>query len=111
MANYQDIELEKSCGNIFADLEIPDSDEYLAKAKLASKICELINQRNLTQIEAGKILGVNQPKISALMTGKLDGFSSERLFRFLNALAQEIEIIIKPKKSPNQTPTINVICH
>jgi predicted XRE-type DNA-binding protein len=111
MANYQDIELEKSCGNIFADLEIPDSDEYLAKAKLASKICELINQRNLTQTEAGKLLGVNQPKISALMTGKLDGFSSERLFRFLNALDQEIEIIIKPKKSPNQTPTINVICH
>lgn len=111
MANYQDIELEKSCGNIFADLEIPDSDEYLAKAKLANKICELINQRNLTQTEAGKLLGVNQPKISALMTGKLDGFSSERLFRFLNALDQEIEIIIKPKKYPNQTPTINVICH
>ncbi len=109
MTNSQFLEIEESSGNIFADLEIPNPDEYLTKAKLANKICELINQKNLNLTQSAQLLGGKEANISDLMTGKLDDFSSETLFLFLNALDQEIEIVIKPKKLLNQQPTIKVI--
>jgi predicted XRE-type DNA-binding protein len=109
MTNFDLLEIEESSGNVFADLEIPNADEYLAKAKLANKICELLEQKKLNSKEAGELLGVNESNILALMTGKLDDFSSETLFRFLNCLDQEIYIIIKPKLTTNQQPQIKVI--
>jgi predicted XRE-type DNA-binding protein len=90
--------VEASSGNVFADLELPDADESLAKAELAGRICALLAERRLTQAKAAAVLGVDQPKVSALMRGKLDGFSVERLFRFLNALGQDVEIIIRPRR-------------
>lgn len=75
--------------------------ERLAKAKIASLIYNIIEERKLTQKEAGIILGINQPKVSALRNGRLGrlgGFSIERLFAFLQALDQDIEIIVHPKK-------------
>ncbi|MBI1784546.1 XRE family transcriptional regulator [Candidatus Sumerlaeota bacterium] len=68
----------------------------MAKAELALHICAIFNDRGLTQSEAAKLLKVDQPKISALMRGKLDGFSAERLFRFLNALGRDVQIVIRP---------------
>jgi predicted XRE-type DNA-binding protein len=109
MTNFDMLEIEESSGNVFADLEIPNPDEYLAKAKLANRICEILEQRKLNLKAAAELLGVNEANISDLITGKLDVFSSETLFRFLNCLDQEIEIIIKPKKLGDQQPTINVI--
>ena len=76
---------EESSGNIFADLNIPEPSLYLAKAELANQICSVIQKRNLTQVEAAEILGINQPKVSALSRGNLDGFSSEspiQVFKF-----------------------------
>ena len=99
---------EQSSGNVFADLNIPEPNLYLAKAKLAHQICTIIQSRNLTQVEAAEILGINQPKVSALTRGNLDGFSSERLFRFLNLLDQYIEIVIRPHTDPNQEAGIRV---
>ncbi len=92
------IKFEKGSDNIFKDLGLNNPEEYLAKAKIASMIYDLIEERKLTQKGAGAILKVSQPKISALQNGKLDGFSMERLFSFLHALDQDIEIIIHPKK-------------
>ncbi|MCK5163738.1 MAG: XRE family transcriptional regulator [Desulfobacula sp.] len=92
------IEFSKGSGNIFKDLGLNNPEEHFAKAKIASMIYDIIEDRNLTQSEAGLILGVNQPKISALRNGKLDGFSMERLFLFLRALDQDVDIIIHPKK-------------
>ena len=92
------IEFSKGSGNIFKDLGLDNPDDRFAKAKIASMIYDIIEDRNLTQKEAGLILGINQPKISALRNGKLDGFSMERLFLFLRALDQDIDIIIHPKK-------------
>ena len=86
-----------SSGNVFADLGLPDAEEAMAKAKLALRIVEIIRDRKLTQAQAGQILEVDQPKISGLIRGKLDGFSIERLFRFLNALGRDVEIFIHPK--------------
>lgn len=99
---------EQSSGNVFADLDIPEPSLYLAKAKLAHQICLAIQERNLTQVQAAEILGINQPKVSALTRGHLDGFSSDRLFRFLNLLDRDIEITIRPCKDPRQEAGISV---
>ena len=104
-----DIKIQASSGNIFQDLGFPNADEMLMKAELVRQISEIIDQRELTQVEAAKLLGIDQPKVSALIRGKLSGFSIERLLRFLNLLGCDIEIIVKKKqKLPNQTG-INVV--
>ncbi len=91
----QKIDYTEGSGNVYQDLGFPDAEERLAKARLAMRIEEIIEKRKLTQVEAGKILGINQPKISALMSGRLSGFSMERLIHFLNLLNQDVEITIK----------------
>jgi predicted XRE-type DNA-binding protein len=100
--------IEVSSGNIFADLDIPNADEYLTKVKLASRIIELIQQTNLPLQEILTLLSLNQDKLNHLMMGELDNFSSEHLFQLLNALDQDIEIIIHPKKSANNKASIKV---
>ena len=87
---------EVSSGNVFADLGLPDAPELQAKADLAYEISRTIDQRSLTQVEAAEILGVDQPKVSALVRGRLDGFSMERMYRFLNALGKDVEIVVRP---------------
>lgn len=84
-------------------------DELLLKAELAHQISELISARQLTQTEAEEILGVDQPKVSALMRGKLSGFSTERLFRFLNALGSNVEIRIITNLEPNVKAQTHVV--
>ena len=104
-----DIKIQASSGNIFQDIGFPNADEMLMKAELVRQISEIIDQRELTQVEAAKLLGIDQPKVSALIRGKLSGFSIERLLRFLNLLGCDIEIVVKKKqKLPNQTG-INVV--
>ena len=87
---------EESSGNVFADLGLKNPEELLAKAELVQRICDIIAERRLTQVKAAEVLGIDQPKISALMRGKLDGFSTDRLFRFPNALGSDVEIVIRP---------------
>ncbi|MGL6340904.1 MAG: helix-turn-helix domain-containing protein [Waterburya sp.] len=108
MFETQSSQREQGSENIFADLNIPEPSLYLAKAQLAHQICTIIQQRNLTQVEAAKILGINQPKVSALTKGNLDGFSSDRLFKFLNLLDHDIEITIHPTINPSQKARIRV---
>jgi predicted XRE-type DNA-binding protein len=84
-----------SSGNVFADLGLPNPEEALAKAELAHKIAVLIRERGLTQVQAAKLLGVDQPKVSSLIRGRLSGFSLERLIRFLLLLGQDIKIIVQ----------------
>src|SRR5436309_2401117 len=86
-----------SSGNVFADLGLPRPEERLAKAGLALEIERVLRNRGLNQADAAKILGIDQPKISALRNGRLSGFSVERLIRFLNALDHDVEIVVKPK--------------
>jgi predicted XRE-type DNA-binding protein len=93
----QPIQVQAGSGNVFADLELENSDELLVKAELARRISGIIAAKNMTQTEAAEMLGIDQPKVSALVNGKLSGFSTTRLFRFLNALGQDVEIVVKPK--------------
>lgn len=81
--------------NVFADLGYANPEEMLAKAQLVSRISDLINQRRLTQSDAAKLLGIDQPKVSRLLRGQLSSFSYERLLKFLNALGCDVEIVIK----------------
>jgi predicted XRE-type DNA-binding protein len=84
-----------SSRNVFADLGLPNPEEALAKAELANKIIVLIRGRRLTQLQAAKVPGVDQPKVSALIRGQLTGFSLERLMRFLLRLGQDIRITVQ----------------
>lgn len=90
-------EYTTSSGNVFADLGLPQADDLFAKAELAAKIIAEIQRRRLTQNQAAVILGIDQPKVSALRQGKLSGFSIERLVRFLLSLGRDVEITVKPK--------------
>lgn len=95
-------------GNVFADLGLADAEEAMAKAKLALRIVEIIHERKLTQTKAAQILQIDQPKVSALIRGKLDGFSTERLFRFLNALGRDVEIFIRPQAQGSKQARVRV---
>src|SRR2546425_5344697 len=81
-------------GNVFADLQVPDSSEALAKAEIAVRIASAIERRRLTQSQAAALLAVDQADVSDLVCGKLKGFSTDRLLRFLNALGQDVDIVI-----------------
>ena len=96
-------------GNIFADLGVTNPEEAQAKADLVDRIVDIIRERKLTQVQAGKVLGVDQPKVSALMRGRLSDFSIERLMRFLLLLGQNIHIAVtaRPHASRKQ-PTLQV---
>jgi len=86
--------VQRSSGNVFADLRVPEPEQYLAKAKLAAQILKIVKARRLTQQAAADLLGISQPKVSALLRGRLEGFSSDRLFRCLNALGCDVRITI-----------------
>ena len=105
-----DARITVGIGNVFADLRLPDAQTRLAKAELASRIIQLINDESLTQSEAAARLGVDQPKISALKRGHLDAFSTDRLLRFLVALGQDVQIIVSkpPARSAKRRGAISV---
>ena len=82
-------------GNVFADLGFADAGERQTKVRLAIAINDVLHRRGLSQGKAAELLGINQPKVSALSKYRLEGFSVERLMRFLTALNQDVEIIIR----------------
>lgn len=91
-------EVEEGSGNVFADIGLPNPEVLLVKATLMHHIHVLITERKLTQRKAAQLLRIDQPKVSALIRGRMEGFSIERLCRFLKLLDQEVEIIVRPKK-------------
>src|SRR6476661_3295513 len=88
--------------NVFEDLGYPDATERQARLRLAYALNQVLEHRGLTQAAAATLLGLSQPKVSALRNYKLAGFSVERLMRFLNALGQDVEIVIKNKPRSRQ---------
>jgi predicted XRE-type DNA-binding protein len=99
--------VEQGSGNVFADLGLPSPELALAKAELVQRIRNLIAERKLTQAKAAKLLRLDQPKVSGLVRGRVEGYSMDRLFRFLNALGQHIEITVRP--SVNNTEACAVV--
>ncbi len=91
------LERELITGNVFADLGLPDAEEHLVKAGLVLKISKAIRARGMTQAEAAAALGIDQPKVSALLRGQFRGYSVERLMRFLVSLGHDVEIVVRHK--------------
>ena len=99
----------RGSGNVFADLDFPDAEERQTKLRLAYALNTVIDAQRLTQDEAAKRLGLNQPKVSALRNYKLEGFSVERLMTLLNALDRDIEIVIRKKPKSRPAARISVV--
>jgi predicted XRE-type DNA-binding protein len=109
MANGRNSEsVVRSSGSVFADIGLRDAGEEQTKVRLALAIQQIIEVRRLSQTAAAQLLDINQPKISALVNYKLDGFSVERLLHFLNALDRDIEIVIRKKPRSRKTARIVV---
>ncbi|MGQ0672320.1 MAG: XRE family transcriptional regulator [Hyphomicrobium sp.] len=97
VSRNDDVKITLSSGNVFQDLGFDDADDRLAKSKLAFEIARIIKARRLTQAAAAAKLGIDQPKVSRLLAGKLRGLSTEQLMRFLNALGQDVDIVIRDR--------------
>lgn len=94
--------VQESSGNVFADLGLPDAEERLVKADLALEIGRILQRRQLTQRAAAELMGIDQPKVSHLLGGRLAGYSTERLLHFLTALGRDVEIVARaaPRTAP-----------
>jgi predicted XRE-type DNA-binding protein len=88
--------IEKSSGNVFADIGLPDSEQELLKAKLTLQVHRIITARKLTQVAAATLLGTTQPQVSSLMRLRPTSLSVGRLMEFLTILGQDIELTVRP---------------
>ncbi len=104
------VRVERGSGNVFADLGLPNADLALAKAELVQRIRHVIAERKLTQAKAADLLGLDQPKVSALVRGRVEGYSIDRLFRLLNALGQRVEITVRPNAVGAESRAVVVTC-
>ncbi len=107
----KEITVTKSTGNVFADLRFDEPETELLKAELVRRIRALLKRRGLTQVKAGEVLGLTQPDVSALVNGKVNRFSVERLSRCAQRLDQEVKIVVRPRlrrrmkaKAPSKRP-------
>jgi predicted XRE-type DNA-binding protein len=104
-----EIPVRRSSGNVFEDLGLPDSAELLAKSEIVTRIASIIERRSLTQVETARLLGVSQADVSDLVRGKLKGFSTDRLFRFLNTLGQDVEIRMPRRLHARRSGRLRVV--
>lgn len=99
---------ETGSRNVFKDLGVPNADEHMVKAQLVFKIDSIMKERRLKQVEAAALFGVRQPDISMMLRGEFRQFSVERLLRFLVALDQDVEIVVKPHRDRSNAPALHV---
>jgi predicted XRE-type DNA-binding protein len=99
---------ETGSRNVFKDLGVSNAEEHFVKAQLVYKIDTLMKERGLKQIEAADLFGVRQPDISKMLRGDFRQFSVERLLRFLVALNQDVEIVVRPHRNRNNAPALHV---
>ena len=95
--------------NVFRDIGVPNAEEHLVKAQLVFKIDAILKKRGLKQVEAADLFGVRQPDVSKMLRGEFRQFSVERLMRFLVALDQDVEIIVKPHRGRSEAAALQVV--
>ncbi len=95
----------RSSGNVFEDLQVGEPAEALAKSELAALIARALRTRGLTQAAAAKLLGIDQPKVSELLRGRLTRFSTERLITLLTRLGRDIEILVREPRTGSAAAT------
>ncbi len=94
---------EKSSGNVFADLGLPNADELLLKAQIVTEISRLMKLKKLTQAKAATLCNIAQPDLSNLLNGKFRGFSIERLMMMLTAFGRDVEVVVRPAARSKKT--------
>ena len=94
------VEVQRSSGNVFADLGLPDADKLKIKSGLVIEIRKAMRRLGLTQQEAAKRMGITQPKVSDMMRGDYSNLSERKLMDCLNRLGYDIEIKVKPTSEP-----------
>ena len=94
------VEVQRSSGNVFADLGLPDADKLKIKSGLVIEIRKAMRRLGLTQQEAAKRMGITQPKVSDMMRGDFSNLSERKLMDCLNRLGYDIEIKVKPASKP-----------
>jgi len=100
---------ETGSRNVFKDIGVPNAEEHLIKAQLVFKIDTIMKGRGLKQIEAARLFGVRQPDVSKMLRGEFRQFSVERLLRFLVALDQDVQIVVRPHRHRNNEPALQVV--
>ncbi|MEI6336179.1 MAG: helix-turn-helix transcriptional regulator [Methylococcaceae bacterium] len=108
-ADNEEIPVLASSGNLFADLERPDAEEALARVRLAQQIAEIIVRKALSQEDAAALMELDPPKFSALVRGRLSGFSTDRLLRCLILLGQDVDIVVRDNPGDHPKAHISVI--
>ena len=109
MNRHDDCMVTPSSGNVFADLGLPNPEERLAKAGLARQIGVVIRAHGLTQMAAAAAMGIDQPEVSAVLSGRLAGFSLERLAHCLTLLGKDVEIIVRKKPESQPVGRLSVV--
>ena len=99
---------ESGSRNVFEDIGVPNAEEHFVKAQLVYKIDTIMKQRGMKQVAAANALGVRQPDVSKMLRGEFRQFSVERLLRFLVALNQDVDIVVKPHRSRSNAPALRV---
>ena len=94
--------------NVFKDIGVPNAEEHWVKAQLVFKIDTIMKDRGLKQVEAADLFGIRQPDVSKMLRGEFRQFSVERLLRFLVALDQDVEIVVKPHRDRNNVAALQV---
>ena len=101
--------IEKSSGNVYADICDAQPEEMLVKARLAYKIAEIIKQRHLTQTEAADLLGLTQPKLSGLLRGQFRGISEVKMLECLNRLGRDVQIVVHKRTRSQSSGHTSVV--
>jgi predicted XRE-type DNA-binding protein len=103
------VKIERGSSSVYADLGLPDAQEMLIKAKLATEINQIIRLCKLTQMEAAKILGITQPKLSGMLRGQFRGISELKMIECLNRLGRDVDIVVKPAPKTRSEGCISVV--
>jgi predicted XRE-type DNA-binding protein len=101
--NTNDTQIKTGSGNVCADLGMADAQEMLVKAKLASKISDIIKRQGLTQQQAAELLAMPQPKVSLMLRGQFRGISESKMLDCLARLGRDIDIVVKPARRRTKT--------
>ena len=102
-------DIEHGSTNVYADLGIPDAEEMFVKAQLATKIGEIIKRRKLTQVDAAKLLGIPQPKLSGLLRGQFRGISESKMLECLTHLGKDVSIVVKSAPRSRTEGQVSVV--
>lgn len=102
-------EIENGSTNVYADIGIPDAEEMLVKAQLATKIAEIIKHRRMTQVQAAELLGMPQPKLSNMLRGQFRGISEAKMLEYLTRLGRDVQIVIRTATKTRKTGHVSVL--